>query len=506
MMERRARFLQMMLTAAIVAVLLYRQHLMVLNEDVIWLLVQAGRLLDGGHFGTDFIEINTPPALLLYVPAALLQRALGLSMANAHLAVTSLEAVGLVAIMAAILRPTLTQRSAGFLLWPIVQVTVLAFALQAYHFGQRDCIVVLLLLPFLAQQSVRSKGEPPARWLQGVAGALAALAVAVKPHYAPLLIVLFLLRWRHDGFWRSLLAADFKVLVLVAIGLAAFSFILFPEWFGMVRFAWRFYRPEGRPLALLLSDLGVQRWPVFAVLLIALILWFRLPKTMPLRPFLTYLLIATPCLLISYLLQGRGYAYHLISFELAVELAAFLAILSVLMRSRLQAAQVLLVSLALLGLSLLGIRTVLNSGLTAAEMMRNPVIASVTAQDRGRGMVIFDTVNTPAVFAAALAGTEIAARMQNIWLLKSAVALADTPAGRENLEAIEAGMVADFQRFQPDLVVVNPSLRLADGRDVLSHLTGRTDFAAIWRGYQLVQAKIATDASGNRMVDIYARR
>ena len=503
-MTRRDHLIQLLLTAAIVAVLLYRQHLMVLNEDVIWLLVQAGRLLSGGHFGSDFIEINTPPALLLYLPAALLQRVVGLSMATAHLAVTAAMAGGLIAATAAVLRPTLAQRGMTILLWPIAQAIAIAFALQAYHFGQRDCLVILLLLPFLALQAVRDKGERPAVWLQILAGVLAALAIAVKPHYAPVLALLFLLRWVRDGFWRSLFARDFKALIFAAIVLALLSFALFPEWVDMARFAWQFYRPEGRSFGALTANLAYERWPIFALLAIALALWRGLPKTAPLRPLLGCLFLAAPCLLLAYLLQGRGYAYHLIPFELVVELATLVAVLSVLTPTRQQTLPAIFVSLGLVALSLLGVRTVQTSGLMASDMAHTPVVAAIEALDRGHGMVIFDTTNTPAVFATALNGTKIAARTQNIWLLKGAVALGATPTGLQNLEMVEAEIVADFHRYQPDLVLVNPALVLADGKTVLNHLSANADFAAIWAGYRLAQP--STPAGPRHMVDIYVRQ
>src|SRR5581483_8490869 len=44
------------------------------SEDVSWLLVAADRLIDGGRWGTDILEINTPGAVLLYLPAALAAR------------------------------------------------------------------------------------------------------------------------------------------------------------------------------------------------------------------------------------------------------------------------------------------------------------------------------------------------------------------------------------------------------------------------------------------------
>lgn len=506
MTEQRARLIHLSLSIAIVVALLYRQHLMVLNEDVIWLLVQAGRLLDGGRFGVDFIEVNTPPALLLYLPAALLQRVAGLSMPMAHLTATSALMAGLVAATLAILRPTLALRGASHALWPIGQAVAIAFVLQAYHFGQRDCIVILLLLPFLALQTVRDKGESPSDWLQTLAGVLAALAIGVKPHYLPLLGLLFILRWARSGFWRSLSAPDIRNLVLAAIALILLSLTFFPEWLSMARFAWRFYLPEGRSIGNLVTDLAEQRWPIFAVLLIALALWCRLPRLAPLRPFVSYLLLAAPCLLFAYLLQDRGYAYHLIPFELVVELAALLAILSILPSARFAAIPAIAVSAVLLGLSLLGIGAVLSSGLMAADIIRHPVVSAIRAFDRGQGMAIFDMDNTPAIFAAPLADTKIAARTQNLWLLKSAVAklaTTDSDIAARDLEIVEAGMITDLARFRPDVVLVNPDLRLANGSDTLSHLKRRSGFSTIWDGYHLAQAGVLTGAAGGRIVDIY---
>src|SRR5689334_3572370 len=68
-----ARLLGWAAVAALVLVLHWRAFE---SEDVSWLLVAAGRLIDGGRWGTDILETNTPGAVLLYLPAALAARGL----------------------------------------------------------------------------------------------------------------------------------------------------------------------------------------------------------------------------------------------------------------------------------------------------------------------------------------------------------------------------------------------------------------------------------------------
>ena len=50
--DRRAPlFILSLLVVVSWGILLYRQSLSILNEDVVWFLTAAGRLLDGGRFG-----------------------------------------------------------------------------------------------------------------------------------------------------------------------------------------------------------------------------------------------------------------------------------------------------------------------------------------------------------------------------------------------------------------------------------------------------------------------
>src|SRR5262245_39342944 len=49
------------------------------NTDVSWLVIAGERWLDGQKLYSDIIETNPPMAILVYVPAILIARSLGIS-------------------------------------------------------------------------------------------------------------------------------------------------------------------------------------------------------------------------------------------------------------------------------------------------------------------------------------------------------------------------------------------------------------------------------------------
>src|SRR5947207_15162522 len=62
---------------AVFAAAIALRHLVAANTDVSWLLIAGDRMLDGAHLYSDIIETNPPMAVLIYVPALLIARALG---------------------------------------------------------------------------------------------------------------------------------------------------------------------------------------------------------------------------------------------------------------------------------------------------------------------------------------------------------------------------------------------------------------------------------------------
>lgn len=73
---------------AVAAVLFHA--LMPTKDDISWLILNAQALLDGKELYKDIIETNPPLSVLLYVPAVLAERLIGLRAELASLIITAL--------------------------------------------------------------------------------------------------------------------------------------------------------------------------------------------------------------------------------------------------------------------------------------------------------------------------------------------------------------------------------------------------------------------------------
>lgn len=498
----------LLLSAAIWALCLYRQQLSVLNEDVIWFLTAAGRLLDGGRFGIDVVEVNTPPGILLYLPSVLMSRIFGLSMALGHHLAVALIALGPIAVMVMVLHPVLAPKMAQNWLWPLAQAAFIAFCVQIYQFGQRDNFVILFLLPLIALEAARFAGTRSGTAWQILAGVFTALALAVKPHYAIVVLTLWGVRAWQLGLGKTINAADVRSAILAGVVILILSFAIFPEWLEMGKLGWRYYAYLNRPMPSLLLDLFTLRWPLFGILGIALLAWGRLPPTSPWRPLMTALLLVWPGLALGFVLQSKGFAYHLIPLEVATELLGTLAVISMLDKGGRPARTAIGLSLALLAATVgLTVSAVSRSFPNPEALTDDPTLAAIRAQDAGNGMLLLDTGALPAIYAVPLYGTRIAFRSQCPWLLRPMVEVAVNGTGAAALQAradiaeLERGLVEDMTRHQPDIVLVNERPALADGSSYLAYLSHNPAFAEAWSNYR----QVASTMWGKKPIAIYVR-
>ncbi len=189
------------------------------GHDQMWLLYAAGLMLHGAQpYGPQIFETNPPLILWLSaVPAALApilhlpDTAIGkllvllLELATATLCVRLLSQPKLRGSQV----PTVSSSTLGLLTpppasetWGTPALYILLFAyitavavLPARDFGQRDHLLTLFLLPYLAAAASRAANLPIPRPLAYLTGTLALLGLALKPHQLliPLAVELWLL-------------------------------------------------------------------------------------------------------------------------------------------------------------------------------------------------------------------------------------------------------------------------------------------------------------------------
>lgn len=156
------------------------------NHDVAWTLHAGEILLDGGAYGVDVIDNNPPFVYWLGAGVSALARALGAQ---------ALGVYALLVLAAAVLAAWLARRLLADGVLPPVWADATALVLLTCwalvpgpDTGQRDHLTIVLAMPYLLAAGRLVAGlETPAR-LRAACGVLAALGIALKPHYALLWI------------------------------------------------------------------------------------------------------------------------------------------------------------------------------------------------------------------------------------------------------------------------------------------------------------------------------
>lgn len=285
---------------ALVAVVFHA--LMPTKDDISWLIVNAEALLDGKELYKDIIETNPPLSVLLYVPAVLVERLVGLRAELASVIITALTGLAI----AYFIRCRLDRAGVegGGRLEAAAAFVFLVLPLGAY--GQKDHVAALIALPFCLDLALLSDGR---RKMSVASGVLVGLSMAIKPQFA--LAVLLPCLWmaarawrRGDRSWPFLVVNRATVAAgLLVITFQGIVYWLFPAFFrDVLPIVLEVYVPVRQSLTTLL-------FPLMGILFPALLI---LPLLYGPRTALVEV-VGTAGLgfLAAFLIQGKGWPYHL---------------------------------------------------------------------------------------------------------------------------------------------------------------------------------------------------
>ncbi len=152
------------------------------RPDTGFLLDAAARMLAGQRLYVDVVEINPPLIIALNLPAVLAGRLLGISAIAAYRTEVAIAVLALLMAARPLLRRLLpdepvTRAGLG------VGAAFALFPLTGQDYGEREHLVLALLLPYLLLAALRAERSPlRAPWAAGI-GLLAGIAFALKPHF-----------------------------------------------------------------------------------------------------------------------------------------------------------------------------------------------------------------------------------------------------------------------------------------------------------------------------------
>lgn len=124
-----------------------------INHDEAYLMALAGRLLDGGQFGKDIMDMNPPHVWWISAMPVWLARQIGLRLDVAASVFTVAMAVLSVAAVARLTATAGLGRVPRSLFLALAALLVLF--IPGYDFGQREHWMVLLTLPYIVARGCR---------------------------------------------------------------------------------------------------------------------------------------------------------------------------------------------------------------------------------------------------------------------------------------------------------------------------------------------------------------
>ncbi|MCC0031202.1 MAG: GtrA family protein [Brucellaceae bacterium] len=276
------------------------------NHDTSWYFVATRMWMAGTPLYSGIMEINPP--MPFYLTRGILH-------AGDWFGLPDAEAFRIALFAAAALSLTLTARALASV--PVsspvravllVSASLALFVVPLHDFGQREHILLILVMPYVLASAVRTAGwtQPPARVALMALFALPGLLL--KPHFFAIPLILTLHRMYEHRSLRPLFAPDNLLIGAAAAAFLAAVWLLHPDYLGLVvPLGAVSYVSVGMPAVAVVSGLGLVAAAAAAWRLLA-----TEPQPDDMSAFRGALLAAVAAGFAIYAVQFKGFNYHLI--------------------------------------------------------------------------------------------------------------------------------------------------------------------------------------------------
>ena len=480
-----------LLLIAITGLLIWLLRDIPLGHDQSWYLIAVAKVLHGAWPYIDVIDVNPPLAFYMYLPPVFVAERLGLSPDHAFVAYILILAClsALWARLHLLETPGLSRPYANFAAF-LAFAVVIAFPI--HEIGQRDPLMMIFALPYLALSIRRLEGGDTTRGSAIATGLWSALGFCLKPHFLIFPIVTEITLLLHRRQVRGWLRPELLAIGAAGAVYAVTAFALFPAYFDTIV-----------PIALLTYFAYGAHFPItllrpeIAFCIIAIAAYAVLRRRRGWSRSIDLLAAWTVAAFVTYLAQNKGFPYHIMPLRVVLVfllVSLFVARIEIGRLARITSKTIVGTLLVLLCL------TTYSDGLYRdpwADAVRQR-IETLGAHD---GLYTF----TAHVFIGFPLANRIdgpwVSRFSALWPIPGAEQILATPqkfTPEQVLEARKArryvidAVVGDFERHAPGVVIV-------DARDTKPYFGGvkydyladfekDPDFARIWRSYALADS------------------
>ena len=460
-----------------------------MNHDEAYLMALAGRLLDGGQFGKDIMDMNPPHVWWISAMPVWLARQTGLRL-DVAASVFTVTMAGL--SVAAVARLTV---AAGLGRIPrslfLVFAALLVLFIPGYDFGQREHWMALLTLPYIVACGCRLNNSTLTPVFGAVIGVAACLGFCIKPYF--LLVPVALEIWIFVRLRQPSLAIRAETIAMAVAGIV---------YAGLTMIYARSYLETEVPTALL--GYWSYKSPLQDVLRSALILlapvamlfavgYLTRRKNAQTPALAQALALAGAASLLAALIQTKPWSYHFLPGIIFFSLSAVIFLAAENVRAdRLALRRIAFVILVVMAVVPTAFETV--RAFEGASSRENQ-LATVFRNNAGPNRTVFGFITSPrGVFPAVIAaGAEWAAPFCCEYLIAAAARADEAPAPeRSKIKAAginQAEMAVSAVRIkEPGIIVI------ATGDDMLGFnhqtfdyvawLSAHTDFASVIAHYR----------------------
>lgn len=466
-----------------------------ISADTGWLLYVAERTMEGARLYRDLLEVNPPVIIGLKLPIVAVAGSLDITPAAGFPPyVGGIAAVSL-AVGCRIARVADCSREVTRRLLLVFLVGV--FFLSGSHFGQREHLFFTLSFPYVMLAGLRRPGFVVSAGIASMAGILAGIGFALKPH--------FLILWitveaghrltGHGRLVRPENVAIGGICVVTAVAVIAF----FPEYIDLVqRFSSAYLVYFRAGWMELLSH------PVSLIGLGAITL-ASLEQRSGMGPMTTSLAAAVAACLVIVVLQGKGWTYHFFPVLGYSFLLLGWLLVSPISSTRRRLRRVISVA------ACLGFAALLTGGAQywiealygpRQQWQRVERLSSVIREHGGeRKMVVgISRSHSPAFPAVNYAEADWGLRLTSLWPLASvegrAGASLNAPGSRRETGStslhqwVRETVVSDVLASRPDLAIVEWTSEPGfDRTRILRYLLEDKDFRDWWDRYRLIEER-----------------
>ncbi len=240
----------------ILALAVLLQFQLMLSWDNSWLLLMTKRWLAGGTYTKDFFDTDPPMILYVYSLPVLLAK-----VANLVLIFKAyVFCIGFVSLFLAyqLLMSIFKKDSYLRYLW-LLSLALIFWIVPTFEFGQRDCLIVMLLTPYLLSVLARMSGDKSITpGMPLMLGVLAAVGIGIKPYFLIIVLLSEIYLVIYTRRLLNCLRIDTVTMALTLIGYLVSVYWLFPDYISTVLpFAWRLYPGGmGEPLFKMIFSYG----------------------------------------------------------------------------------------------------------------------------------------------------------------------------------------------------------------------------------------------------------